>query len=259
MMFGRVLTESELGQAPRGEPVLELDRATLAERALTTSETSLTVRQGEVVGLAGLEGSGQRMLLRAAAGLLEPSSGRIRVGGRDLTGRGYRTFLDAGVHFLPAGRLEEGLVTGLTVAEHFLLAGGATRFFIDHDGARREAEGKIADYSIVGSADSTAESLSGGNQQRLLLAMTPPDVRLLLMEHPTRGLDIESADWVWTQLLERRDAGTAIVFASADLDELLRYSDRILVFFAGEVLRVLDARATTGEELGHLIGGKELA
>jgi len=258
MMFGRVLTESELGQPSHGEPVLELDRASLAERALTTSETSLTVREGEVVGLAGLEGSGQRMLLRAAAGLLEPVSGRIRVGGRDLTGRGYRTFLDAGVHFLPAGRLEEGLVTGLTVAEHFLLAGGATRFFIDHDGARQEAEGKIADYSIVGTADSTAESLSGGNQQRLLLAMTPPDVRLLLMEHPTRGLDIESADWVWTRLLERRDAGTAIVFASADLDELLRYSDRILVFFAGEVLKVLDARATSGEELGHLIGGKEL-
>ena len=258
MMFGRVLTESELGQPSHGEPVLELDRATLAERALTTSETSLTVREGEVVGLAGLEGSGQRMLLRAAAGLLEPVSGRIRVGGRDLTGRGYRTFLDAGVHFLPAGRLEEGLVTGLTVAEHFLLAGGATRFFIDHDGARQEAEGKIADYSIVGTADSTAESLSGGNQQRLLLAMTPPDVRLLLMEHPTRGLDIESADWVWTRLLERRDAGTAIVFASADLDELLRYSDRILVFFSGEVLKVLDARATSGEELGHLIGGKEL-
>jgi len=258
MMFGRVLTESELGQPSHGEPVLELDRASLAERALTTSETSLTVREGEVVGLAGLEGSGQRMLLRAAAGLLEPVSGRIRVGGRDLTGRGYRAFLDAGVHFLPAGRLEEGLVTGLTVAEHFLLAGGATRFFIDHDGARQEAEGKIADYSIVGTADSTAESLSGGNQQRLLLAMTPPDVRLLLMEHPTRGLDIESADWVWTRLLERRDAGTAIVFASADLDELLRYSDRILVFFSGEVLKVLDARATSGEELGHLIGGKEL-
>ena len=123
----------------------------------------------------------------------------------------------------------------------------------------RRPEAKIADYSIVGTPDSTAESLSGGNQQRLLLAMTPPSVRLLLMEHPTRGLDIESADWVWTRLLTRRDEGTAIVFASADLDELLRYSDRIVVFFSGEVLKILDARATSGEELGHLIGGKELA
>jgi simple sugar transport system ATP-binding protein len=259
MMFGRVLTESELTQASPGEPVLELDAATLKERTLTTSELSISVGAGEVVGLAGLEGSGQRMLLRAAAGLLEPGSGHVRIAGRDLTGRGYRDFLDAGVHYLPAGRLEEGLVSGLTVSEHLQLAGGATGFFIEGGEARRLAESRISDYSIVGTPDSTAESLSGGNQQRLLLAMMPPDVRLLLMEHPTRGLDIESAQWVWTRLLERRDDGTAIVFASADLDELLRYSDRILVFFSGEVLKVLDARRTTGEELGHLIGGKELA
>jgi simple sugar transport system ATP-binding protein len=258
MMFGRVFTESELTPSPLGEPVLELDRATLRERTITTSELSLGVREGEVVGLAGLEGSGQRTLLRAAAGLLRPVSGRLRVGGRDLTGRGYREFLEAGVHYLPAGRLEEGLVSGLTVAEHFLLAGGATEFFLDSAEARRQAETKIDDYSIVGTPDSTAESLSGGNQQRLLLAMMPPAIRLLLLEHPTRGLDIESADWVWTRLVERRDEGAAIVFASADLDELLRYSDRILVFFSGEVLKILDARETSGEELGHLIGGKEL-
>ena len=89
--------------------------------------------------------------------------------------------------------------------------------------------------------------------------MTPPGLRLLLMEHPTRGLDIESADWVWTRLLQRRAEGTAIVFASADLDELLRYSDRIMVFFSGRVLRVLDAREADGEMLGHLIGGKEVS
>jgi simple sugar transport system ATP-binding protein len=198
------------------------------------------------------------MLLRAAAGLLRPESGSVRVRGRDLTGRGYRDFLRAGIHYLPAGRLEEGLVPGLTVAEHVLLARGAMGFFIDGAAAREDARAAIADYAIVGTPESNAESLSGGNQQRLLLAMTPPDVRLLLMEHPTRGLDIESADWVWTRLLERRDAGTAIVFASADLDELLRYSDRIVVFFSGRALKVLDARRTTGEELGHLIGGKEL-
>ena len=259
MMFGRVISESQPIRLPSGRPVLELDGAALHERTLTTSELSISVGEGEVVGLAGLEGSGQRMLLRAAAGLLEPTSGRVRIGERDLTGRGSRAFLDAGVHYLPAGRLEEGLVSGLTISEHLQLAGGATGFFIDRADARRQAESKIADYSIVGTPESTAESLSGGNQQRLLLAMTPPDVRLLLMEHPTRGLDIESANWMWTLLLERREAGAAIVFASADLDELLRYSDRIVVFFSGDVLKVLDARATSGEELGHLIGGKELA
>ena len=86
--------------------------------------------------------------------------------------------------------------------------------------------------------------------------MLPADLELLLMEHPTRGLDIESADWVWTQLLARRESGTAIIFASADLDELLRYSDRILVFFSGEVLAELDATATDVDEIGHLIGGR---
>ncbi|HEU4527868.1 MAG TPA: ATP-binding cassette domain-containing protein [Actinomycetota bacterium] len=258
MMFGRVLVESEPTPPPFGEPVLEVDAITLRERTLTTSELSVSVREGEIVGLAGLEGSGQRMLLRAAAGLLQPESGRVRVRGRDLTRRGYRDFLRAGIHYLPAGRLEEGLVPGLTVAEHVLLARGAMGFFIDGAAAREDARGAIADYAIVGTPESTVESLSGGNQQRLLLAMTPPDARLLLMEHPTRGLDIESADWVWTRLLERRDRGSAIVFASADLDELLRYSDRILVFFSGRAVKALDARETTGEELGHLIGGKEL-
>ncbi|HKZ75853.1 MAG TPA: ATP-binding cassette domain-containing protein [Actinomycetota bacterium] len=258
MMFGKVLVEAESRKVQAGDVVLELDSVTLRERAITTTDLSLSVRAGEVVGLAGLEGSGQRTLLRACAGLLEPASGRVRIGGRDLTGRGYRDFLAAGMHYLPAGRLEEGLVAGLTVAEHLALTGDDRRFFIDWGEARRLAEARIKDNFIVGAPDSTADALSGGNQQRLLLAMMPPNLRLLLMEHPTRGLDIESADWVWTQLLRRRHGGTAIVFASADLDELLRYSDRILVFFAGEVLRILHARDTTGEELGHLIGGKEL-
>jgi simple sugar transport system ATP-binding protein len=257
MMFGRVLVEPEPADRPLGEAVLELDRATLRGPTITTSDLSLSVREREVVGLAGLEGSGQRTLLRACAGLLEPISGSVRVAGRDLTGRPYREYVEAGMHYLPAGRLEEGLVPGLTVAEHFVLTGDQRRFFVDWDEARQSAQARIGDNHIVGMPDSTADALSGGNQQRLLLAMMPAGLRLLLMEHPTRGLDIESAAWVWSRLLERRDEGCAIVFASADLDELLRYSHRILVFFAGEVLAVLDAPATTGEELGRLIGGKE--
>jgi len=92
--------------------------------------------------------------------------------------------------------------------------------------------------------------------QRLLLAMLRPGLRLLMMEHPTRGLDIESANWVWSQLLQRREDGTGIIFASVDLDELLRYSNRILVFFSGRVISVVNADETDVEELGFLIGGK---
>ena len=170
--------------------------------------------------------------------------------------RRYDDFRAAGVHLLPAGRLEEGLVPGLTIAEHFELVSANRSFFVDWGAAESTARQRIATDSIKGTVESPAESLSGGNQQRLLLAMMPPRLRLLLMEHPTRGLDIESAAWVWSQLLERRNDGTGIIFASADLDELLRYSDRIAVFFDGRILDVVDATATDAEELGHLIGGR---
>ncbi|MCZ7543571.1 MAG: hypothetical protein M5R40_08555 [Anaerolineae bacterium] len=87
----------------------------------------------------------------------------------------------------------------------------------------------------------------------------PPNLRLLLLEHPTRGLDVESAAWVWSRLLARRADGTAIMFISADLDEIVEYSDRILVFFAGRVTEITDPAATSVEALGYLIGGKEVA
>jgi ABC-type uncharacterized transport system ATPase subunit len=257
MMFGHAVTPTASVSAPGSGIALELAQVTVAERLIRLEAVSLSVRQGEVVGLAGLEGSGQRTLLRACSGLLRVERGTIRVADRDLAGLAYREFVEAGIHYLPAGRLEEGLIAGLSLTEHFLLAGGPRAFFVDWDAAKERAEGRIRDNFIVGTPESTAESLSGGNQQRLLLAMMPLAVRLLLLEHPTRGLDLESADWVWTQLLERRQSGTAIVFSSADLDELLRYSDRILVFFAGRILKVLETGLTSRDELGHLIGGKE--
>ncbi len=259
MMFGKFVEPAERPPAETGAQALTIEGVTLSDRLLTTADLSLSVAAGEVIGLAGLEGSGQRLFLRALAGLHSPDSGTIRVGSREMAGRGYREHLDARIHFLPAGRLEEGLVHGLTITEHFLLAGRQMDFFVDWDEARDRAAAFIDEFSIKGTPESTAESLSGGNQQRLLLAMTPPGLHLLLMEHPTRGLDIESADWVWQRLLERREEGTAIVFASADLDELLRYSDRIMVFFSGRVIRVLDAREADGEMLGHLIGGRSAA
>jgi general nucleoside transport system ATP-binding protein len=101
------------------------------------------------------------------------------------------------------------------------------------------------------------EALSGGNQQRTQLALLPDNLRLLVLEHPTRGLDVESALYIWRKLLERRRQGAAIVFASADLDEILQYSDRILVFFGGRVTEALKASETTVEQLGYLIGGKQ--
>jgi simple sugar transport system ATP-binding protein len=258
MMFGKIFVESEKPEAVVGAPVLDLSSCTISEGTTHIEALDLTIGAGEVVGLAGLEGSGQRSLLRAAAGLIDPEEGRLEIGGRNLTKSHYHQHMANGVHFIPAGRLEEGLVEGLTIAEHVALT-EQSGFLIDWSQADEAAETKIEDYFVKGTPRSTVESLSGGNQQRLLLAMTPPGLELLLMEHPTRGLDVESADYIWQRLLERRDEGTAIVFASADLDELLRYSDRIVVFFGGDVFNICTAAETDGEALGYLIGGRERA
>ena len=260
LMFGKTIEPEERSDVAIGDTVVELERVNAAERLVTLRDVSMHAKAGEVIGLAGLAGSGQQTMLRICAGLRKPDSGAIKLHGQDMSGESYNQHLDRGVHFLPADRLGEGLVEGLSITEHYALAGDTPqRFVVDWGGAHEEAATKIAHFSVKGTTESTPESLSGGNQQRLLLAMMPDHVELLLMEHPTRGLDIESAEWVWHQILERRGQGTAIVFSSADLDELLRYSDRILVFFAGRVLRELTAAETDTEELGYLIGGKDRA
>jgi simple sugar transport system ATP-binding protein len=216
---------------------------------------NLEVAEGEVLGLAGLEGSGQRAFLDVCAGLTSPTNGRLELGGKVLPAGRLRKFQRAGVHFLPAGRLEEGLVEGLTITEHFELVRPNPSKFIDWPASERLAGEGIDSFTIKGVPGSTAESLSGGNQQRLLLAMMPESIRLLLMEHPTRGLDIESAEFVWQKLLARREQGTSIIFASADLEELLRYCDRIAVFFNGEIIGLVDAAGSDQTELGLLMGG----
>ncbi len=256
-MFGKVFLEEDHEPVPLGNAVLRLDNVVLKEGTTHIKDLNLDVAGGEVIGLAGLEGSGQRTLLRACVGLLQPTAGTLSVDGTNVTRASYRDHLAAGVHYLPAGRLEEGLVEGISISEHLILASDDKKFFIDWKSAKQTAQREISDFSIKGRSSSPAEALSGGNQQRLLLAMIPDEVRLLLLEHPTRGLDVESAAYVWTRLLKRRTDGTSIVFGSADLDELLRYSDRIVVFFGGDVFAVRDASETDGEVLGYLIGGKE--
>ncbi len=256
MMFGQAVEIRGRYPVPLGISHLTIDAVRTATGLLSEEPVSLDVKAGEIVGLAGMEGSGQDAFLRICAGMRAPKHGTVAVAGKNLTGKHYRDFLAADVKYLPAGRLEEGLIEGLTITEHFVLTGADKRFFVDWAAGRRRAEDQVGHFNIKGTEASTAESLSGGNQQRLLLALLPVNLKLLLMEHPTRGLDIESADWVWEQLLARREEGTSIVFASADLDELLRYSDRILVFFSGRVIGELEAATSNVDEIGMLIGGR---
>ncbi|MCL4395780.1 MAG: ATP-binding cassette domain-containing protein, partial [Chloroflexi bacterium] len=258
LMFGQSLATSARQAVALGYPVLELRDVCVADFRIRVPGINLEVRAGEVVGLAGIEGSGQRLLLRACAGLDQPAGGEIWITGAKMDRQPYQQHLDRGVAYLPAGRLEEGLVPGLNLSEHFILARRSNEFFIDRKLAQTQAQSRIKEYSIRGAPSTRVESLSGGNQQRALLALLQPDLKLVLLEHPTRGLDIESSMWVWTQLLERRSKGTAIVFASADLDEVFEYSDRILVFSGGRVAKALDPKETTVQQLGELIGGKGL-
>lgn len=258
MMFGQVLNVGARPEVSLSEPVLEFDRVTLSDHRLKVDELSLAVRAGEVIGLAGLEGSGQQLVLQASAGLLRPAAGQVRLGGEDLTHQPYRRFLKAGVAYMPADRMGEGLIPGLTIAEHLVLAGRVKQpAVINWKGAQGAATTRIREFNIKGLPATRVEALSGGNQQRTLLALLPDQgLRLLILEHPTRGLDVESALYIWGRLLERRRSGAAILFTSADLDELLQYSDGILVFFGGRVTEALQASETSVEQLGYLIGGK---
>jgi general nucleoside transport system ATP-binding protein len=258
MMFGQVLSPAE---RPRVDlsgaaPVVTLEKASLRSKRLHVEGLSLALKAGEIVGLAGLDGSGQELLLRACAGLVKLTDGRIRLHDQDMTGQSYRQFLAAGVAFAAAGRLEEGLVAGLTLTEHIALSTG-TQPLVQWERARAQTAQLIQRYNVRGQPESQIQQLSGGNQQRMLMALMPEHPLLLALEQPTRGLDVDSARWIWQQLLERRDKGAAILFASPDLDELVTYSDRILVFYAGRATEIspVHPQTTSVEMLGRLIGG----
>lgn len=254
LMFGQILAPQARPAVSIGDPVVRFENVSVRGKRVNVENFSLDIRAGEVIGFAGLDGSGQELVIRAAAGLAHTHGGRILVRGADLTHKSHREFLAAGVAFGAAGRLEEGLVAGLTLTEHIALTRDRAAL-IDWAQARRRTEQQISLYNIKGTPDARVETLSGGNQQRVLLSLLPEQPALLALEQPTRGLDVDSARWVWTQMLARREIGAAILFTSPDLDEIAAYSDRILVFHAGQVYTVPDASQATIDDLGRLIGG----
>jgi ABC-type uncharacterized transport system ATPase subunit len=256
MMFGKSISVGDRHPCESQEVALSLQGISVEDARLKVRDVNLDVYSGEVIGLAGMEGSGQDLFLRAAGGLLRTVSGRIVLHGEDLTGRSHHVFKHNGTAFLPAARLEDGLAAGLNLTEHFVLAEEQKGFFVDWGEGRQLAQQRIADFNIRGTPASPVEALSGGNQQRALLALLRLPLSLLLLEHPTRGLDVESAIYIWSKLKERCQQGTSIIFISSDLEEILQYGDRVLVFFSGEVSPPLEATKLTTELLGQLIGGK---
>ena len=255
MMFGGELAEASKPATSREEVRLYLRELKVETDRLQLGLPELQVQSGEVIGCAGLEGSGQQLLLQACAGLLPLRTGEIAVDNRNMARQPYDRYLNAGVSYLPADRLRDGLIAGLSICEHVMLRTPNPGWFVQRSQALDTANAAIDRFNIRGQAHSAVESLSGGNQQRTQLALLPSTLRLLLMEHPTRGLDIESALWVWQQLLQRCREGTSILFASADLDEIVRYSDRVLVFSGGRVSQPIPAGKLTADLLGQKIGG----
>ena len=255
-MFGKEVKTGSRRSTRFGDTLFSVSNVSIEDYRLHIRNINLEVKSGEVIGIAGMEGSGQGLFLKACGGLVRTVAGTITVNGKNLTGKSHHSFKREGVAYLPAARLEEGLIPGLTLNDHFILADERKGIFIDQEKSSRLTNERIEAFNIKGTSLSPVESLSGGNQQRALLALLLTSLSLVLLEHPSRGLDIESTMYIWGKLKDRCQQGSAIIFISSDLDEILQYSDRVLVFFSGRVSKPLDALTTSVDELGQLIGGK---
>jgi simple sugar transport system ATP-binding protein len=265
MMVGHELPSQEPPQpAEAGEARLAVrdlhvkgDRSVEAVRGL-----SLDVRGGEVVGIAGVSGNGQRELAEAIAGLRAPVSGSVVVDGHDVAGHSPADVRAAGLGFVPEERMRDGVVADFSVAENLLLIDNASREysrfgFLRGSTIRRHCEELVAAYNVkTPSLDTPAHNLSGGNIQKLILARElSAQPRVLLAAQPTRGVDVGAAAYIHDRLLEQRDAGMAVLVVSEDLDEVLSLADRILVMYEGEIISEVDPRASTREALGLMMAG----
>ncbi len=222
----------------------------------------LAVRAGEVVGIAGVSGNGQRELAESIAGLRPSTSGSMQLDGVSLDGRGPAEVREAGLGHVPEERMRDGVIGDFTVADNLMLVESRstvfTRWgFLRNRAIRRHCEQLVSEYNIKApSLDTPARNLSGGNIQKLILARELSGrPRALLVAQPTRGVDVGAAEYIHRRLLEQRASGTAILIISEDLDEILSLSDRILVVYEGSIIGEVDPRATPRETLGLMMAG----
>ena len=226
------------------------------------------IRSGEILGIAGVAGNGQDELVEAIIGLRKPAAGSVNLEGRDITGKGSRDVSAAGVAYVPADRHRFGLVLPFTIADNLVLTSyyraPYSRGSLRNDAAiQRMADERIKAFDVrTTSAENKASTLSGGNQQKVVVAREfDRDLRLLVLDQPTRGLDVGSIEFIHRQVIAKRDAGTAILLVSAELDEVLELSDRVAVIYRGRLVAIRDARTADKNEIGILMatGGREHA
>lgn len=267
MMVGReVLFRLDKPPVEPGPVMLEItnlivndDRGIPAVRNL-----SLQVRTGEIVGLAGIDGNGQKELAEAVAGLRPPQSGQIHIAGRDTTHLNSGDLLHFNLAYIPEDRHREGLVLGFKlgenlVARNFRRRPFSVRGFLNNKAINTHARQLVQRFDVrTPSAEVTAKTLSGGNQQKVVLARElseNPD--LIIAAHPTRGLDVGATEFVENRLLEQRSRGAAILYISTELEEILNLSDRIAVIHRGEIMGIVRPAEVTPETLGLMMAGTQ--
>ena len=265
MMVGHALPSEELPPAhPTDEVRLEIgsldvmgDRGSPAVRDL-----SLEVRSGEIVAIAGVSGNGQRELAEAIAGLRSPTRGSIRISGTETAGSNAAAVRRAGLGFVPEERMRDGIVPDFSVAENLLLVDNAAPAFsrlgfLRARAIRRHCDELVKSFDVkTPDLDTPTHNLSGGNIQKLILARElSGGPQVLLVAQPIRGVDVGAARYIHERLQAQRDAGTAVLVVSEDLDEVLSISDRILVMYEGQIVAEADPRTSTREALGLMMAG----
>ena len=265
MMVGReVVFRVEKPPASPGDVVLDVEDLHVNDiRGVPVVKgVSLEVREGEIFGIAGVEGNGQTELVEAIAGLRKPTSGRILVGDHDITRANPREVREAGVAHIPEDRHLRGLVLPFSIKENLVIGRHYQKPFADGMMLQNRPMAKVSsqlvdEYSIkIGGIDSLANTLSGGNQQKLVVARElSTEPRLILAAQPTRGLDVGATEFVHNTLIEMQKAGAAILLVSAELDEIRNLSDRIAVIYEGRIVAVKERDEATQEQLGLLMAG----
>ncbi|MHA6251234.1 ABC transporter ATP-binding protein [Oceanobacillus sp. CAU 1775] len=223
---------------------------------------NLDVRAGEIVGIAGIDGNGQSELIEAITGLTNSQSGSILLNNKDITNLSPRKVTESGLGHIPQDRHKYGLVLNYTVGENIVLQTYYQKPYskntvLDHKEIYKKADELIEMYDVrTPNAYTLARSLSGGNQQKAIIAREvdrSPD--LLIAAQPTRGLDVGAIEFIHQKLIEERDKGKAILLISFELDEIIDVSDRIAVIFDGQIVAEVNAKETNEQELGLLMAG----
>jgi general nucleoside transport system ATP-binding protein len=265
LMVGReVQFKTQKAEPKPGKEVLKIKNLVVhdARNIPVVNGLNLTVRAGEIVGIAGVDGNGQTELIEAITGLRKVKSGSIYLNGNDITNLPTRTITEMGVGHIPQDRHKHGLVLDFTIGENIVLQTYYKEPFsksgiLNYQKIYDKAKKLIQEYDVRTPSEITpARALSGGNQQKAIIAREvdrSPD--LLIAAQPTRGLDVGAIEFIHKKLIEERDKGKAVLLVSLELDEVMNVSDRIAVIYEGKIVGVVDPKTTDEQELGLLMAG----